>query len=151
MYSCHAWPQSYDHRPLHPYDEGTRSTSSFHRPGRHCSPSVKCHETSGKWGVLCFRLAHTVGDSCKQHMCIRASARVPGESYITTSLSLHSSPMHARRVRAAPRVLALRPSTESSQECIWRSSGRYYLAGACFFVFLWRSDSTWETALLHTP
>ena len=43
----------------------------------------------------------------------------------------------ARRVRAAPRVLALRPSTESSQECIWRSSGRYYLAGACFFVFLY--------------
>ena len=36
VYSCHASPKSYDHRPSHPYNAGGRSTSSFHRPRRYC-------------------------------------------------------------------------------------------------------------------
>ena len=53
-----AWPQSYDHRPSHPYYAGTEHVG-FHQPGRYC-----LHQRGGRGGAHRFGVAAQICGWC---------------------------------------------------------------------------------------
>ena len=48
VYSCHAWPWSYDHSPSHPCNAGTEHVGISPTRQTLLAPSVKCREVFGE-------------------------------------------------------------------------------------------------------
>ena len=48
VYSCHAWPYSYGHRPSHPYNAGTKHFGFSPTRQTLLAPSVKRREVLGE-------------------------------------------------------------------------------------------------------
>ena len=51
--SCLAWPQSYDHRPSHPYKTGTEHVGFSPTRETLLAPSAKRREVFGEWREGC--------------------------------------------------------------------------------------------------
>ena len=48
LYSYHAWPQSYDHRPSHPYNAGTEHVGFSRTTQKLLAPIAKHREVLGE-------------------------------------------------------------------------------------------------------